>query len=155
VAYFIIIIVTIAADQFTKLLIMQSLALYEIREVIPGFFNLVYVTNRGAAFSMLANVSGPWVHYFFVCIASAAAVVLTALYFKWRRISTWFGVSFGLIVGGAFGNVIDRIRFGAVTDFLDFYVGGYHWPAFNVADSAICVGAVLLILINIFVSEKD
>jgi len=155
VAYFIIIIVTIVADQFTKLLIMQSLALYEIREIIPGFFNLVYVTNRGAAFSMLANASGPWVHYFFVGIASAAAVVLTVLFFKWRKISAWFGVSFGLIVGGAFGNVIDRIRFGAVTDFLDFYIGRYHWPAFNVADSAICVGAVLLILINIFVSEKD
>lgn len=154
-AYFIIIVTTIAADQLTKALIIQSMSLYEVREIIPGFFNLVYVTNKGAAFSMFAHVDTPWINYFFVAIAAVAAVVLTVLYFRWRRISSWYGVSFGLIVGGAVGNVIDRLRYGAVTDFLDFYVGTWHWPAFNVADSAICIGAALLILLNFFVSERQ
>lgn len=154
VLYLIIIVTTIAADQLTKALVLQSMSLYEMREIIPGFFNLVYVTNKGAAFSMLAGVNAPWVHYFFVIVAVVASVVMTVLYFKWRKVSVWFGVSFGLIVGGALGNVIDRLRHGAVTDFLDFHIGTYHWPAFNVADSAICVGAALLILINFLVSEK-
>lgn len=148
--YFAVLIVAIVADQFTKALVVDSLHLYESREIIPGFFNLVYVTNSGAAFSMLADMNSPWRHYFFLCIGSAALVGLTVVYWKLRNENRLYSWSLALIAGGAAGNLIDRVRFGSVIDFLDFYMGKYHWPAFNVADSAICVGAGLFLIINIF-----
>lgn len=148
--YFAVIIVAIVADQLTKTLVVDSLHLYESREIIPGFFNLVYVTNSGAAFSMLADMNSPWRHYFFLCIGSAALVGLSVAYWKLRDVNRLYSWSLALIAGGAAGNLIDRVRFGAVIDFLDFYVGNYHWPAFNIADSAICIGAGLFLLINIF-----
>ena len=148
--YFAVIIVTIVADQLTKMLVVDSLHLYESLEVIPGFFNLVYVTNKGAAFSMLADINSPWRHYFFLCIGLAALVGLSVAYWKLRNVNRLYSWPLALIAGGAAGNLIDRVRFGSVIDFLDFYVSNYHWPAFNVADSAICVGAGLFLLINIF-----
>lgn len=148
--YFAVIIVAIVADQLTKTLVVNSLHLYESREIIPGFFNLVYVTNSGAAFSMLADMNSPWRHYFFLCIGSAALVGLSVAYWKLRDVNRLYSWSLALIAGGAAGNLIDRVRFGSVIDFLDFYVGNYHWPAFNIADSAICIGAGLFLLINIF-----
>ncbi len=148
--YFLVILVTIAADQLTKLLIVDALYLYESREIIPGFFNLVYVTNRGAAFSMLADINSSWRHYFFLGIGSVALVGLTVVYWRLRKVNSLYIWPLALIAGGAAGNLIDRVRFGAVIDFLDFYVGNYHWPAFNIADSAICVGVGLFLLINIF-----
>ncbi|NOR23664.1 MAG: signal peptidase II [Desulforhopalus sp.] len=148
--YLAVIIVAIVADQLTKAMVVDSLLLYESREIIPGFFNLVYVTNSGAAFSMLADMNSPWRHYFFLSIGSAALIGLTVVYWKLRNVNSLYSWSLALIAGGAAGNLIDRIRFGAVIDFLDFYIGNYHWPAFNVADSAICVGAGLFLLINIF-----
>jgi signal peptidase II len=153
--YFAVILLSIVADQLSKALIVDSFRLYESREVIPGFFNLVYVTNSGAAFSMLADVNSPWRHYFFLCIGSAALIGLTVVYWKMRNVNRLYSWSLALIAGGAAGNLIDRIRFGAVIDFLDFYVGNYHWPAFNIADSAICVGAGLFLLINIFDTKKQ
>ncbi len=148
--YIAVIIITIAADQLTKTLVAGSLHLYESREIIPGFFNLVYVTNSGAAFSMLADVNSPWRHYFFLTIGAAALVGLSVLYWKLRKVNSLYSWPLALIAGGAAGNLIDRIRFGSVIDFLDFYVGDYHWPAFNIADSAICVGVGIFLLINIF-----
>jgi signal peptidase II len=150
VVYFAVIIMTIIADQLTKSLVVDSLFLYESREIIPGFFNLVYVTNSGAAFSLLADVDSPWRHYFFLCIGLVALVGLSVAYWKLRNVNSWYSWSLALIAGGAAGNLIDRVRFGSVIDFLDFYAGNYHWPAFNVADSAICVGVGLFLLINIF-----
>ena len=150
VVYFVVIIVTIAADQLTKALVVDSMHLYESREIIPGFFNLVYVTNSGAAFSMLADINSPWRHYFFLGIGSVALVGLTIAYWKLRKVNSLYSWPLALIAGGAAGNLIDRVRFGAVIDFLDFYAGSYHWPAFNIADSAICVGVSLFLLINIF-----
>lgn len=148
--YLVVIIVAIAADQLTKAMVVDSLLLYESREIIPGFFNLVYVTNKGAAFSMFADMNSPWRHYIFLSIGSVALVGLTVVYWNLRKVNRFYSWSLALIAGGAAGNLIDRVRFGAVIDFLDFYVGKYHWPAFNVADSAICVGAGLFLLINIF-----
>lgn len=148
--YFAVIFVVIVADQLTKMLVVDAMHLYESREIIAGFFNLVYVTNKGAAFSLLADVDAPWRHYFFLGIGSAALVGLSIAYWNLRNITSLYSWSLALIAGGAAGNLIDRIRFGAVIDFLDFYVGNYHWPAFNVADSAICVGVGLFLLINIF-----
>ncbi len=148
--YFAVVMAVIVADQLSKALVVDSLRLYESREIVPGFFNLVYVTNSGAAFSMLADVNSPWRHYFFLCIGSVALVGLTVAYWKMKKINPLYSWPLALIAGGAAGNLIDRVRFGAVIDFLDLYVGSYHWPAFNIADSAICVGAGLFLLINIF-----
>jgi len=135
-------------DQLSKLWIMKEFTLYESREIIPGFFNLVYVVNSGAAFSFLADVNSPWRHYFFVTFAIIAVIALTWLVHSLRRESLFYWICIGLIVGGAIGNLIDRIVYGHVVDFLDFYIRDYHWPAFNIADSAICVGVGLYILLT-------
>lgn len=151
--YFAVIAAVLAMDQLTKAWILETFTLYESREVVPGFFNLVFVTNRGAAFSMLADVEGAWRHYFFLGIGFTALIGLTAAYWKLRREQSLYPVALALIAGGAAGNLVDRARFGSVIDFLDFYVGSYHWPAFNVADSAICIGAGLFIVVNILESR--
>lgn len=148
--YFAVIVVTVAADQLTKSAVTSALHLYESREVIPGLFNLVYVTNSGAAFSMLADLHSPWRHYFFLTIGVLALFGLTLANWKLRQVNRLYSWPLALIAGGAAGNLVDRVRFGSVIDFLDFYLGTYHWPAFNVADSAICVGAGLFLLVNIF-----
>ena len=148
--YFAIILGTIVFDQLTKAWIVGSLRLFESVEIVPGFFNLVYVTNNGAAFSLLANVDAPWRHYFFLVIGTLALIGLTIAYWKLRKVHRYYSLALAFIAGGAAGNLIDRIRFGSVIDFLDFYVDRYHWPAFNVADSAICVGAGIFLIVNMF-----
>lgn len=153
--YAVIVISVILADQGTKYLIETFLQFYEVREIIPGFFNLVFVTNTGAAFSLFADVASPWRHYFFVSIAVFAAVALTIGYIKLKKVNRLYCYPMALIAGGALGNLIDRVRIGAVIDFLDFHYLGYHWPAFNVADSAICIGAGLFIVLNISDAKKQ
>jgi signal peptidase II len=155
VAYLAVIIAVVVFDQLTKYAVISNFSLYQSKEVIPGFFNLVYVTNTGAAFSLLADVNSPWRHYFFLAVGSIAVVGLTVAYLRLRTVSSLYAVSLGLIVGGAIGNLIDRIAHGAVIDFLDFYLADYHWPAFNVADSAICVGVVLFLLLNVLEIKKE
>ncbi|AEB10709.1 Lipoprotein signal peptidase [Desulfobacca acetoxidans DSM 11109] len=136
----------IILDQLTKQWIVQTMPKYDVIPVIPGFFNLVHVYNRGAAFGLLATWSLGLVSYFFVI---ATLVVLAVVgYLFWRtplqhRLFLW---GYSLLISGAVGNLMDRIRLGEVIDFLDFYVGRYHWPAFNVADSLICLGAGLIFL---------
>jgi signal peptidase II len=153
--YSVIFLLVIGADQLTKLWILQTFELYQAKEIIPGFFNLVYVTNTGAAFSMLAGVDSPWRHYFFLCIGVIAFIGLTIAAYRFRASHRGYVIALALIAGGAVGNFIDRLRYGSVVDFLDFYYGSYHWPAFNVADSAICVGAVLFLLVNILEERKN
>ncbi|MBI5937578.1 MAG: lipoprotein signal peptidase [Betaproteobacteria bacterium] len=132
----------IALDQLTKLLVIDSLTLHE---AIPltDFFNLMRAHNTGAAFSLLADQPG-WQRLFFVAVALVASGIIFHLLRKTQG-RPLFCFSLALILGGALGNVIDRIAYGHVVDFLDFYLGTWHWPAFNVADSGITVGAVLLI----------
>lgn len=154
-SYFIFAVVTVIADQLTKSWVLSSFQLYESREVIPDFFNLVYVTNTGAAFSMLADVNSAWKHYFFLGIGGVAVIGLTIAQFRMRKENSLYGVALALICGGAVGNLIDRIRFGSVVDFLDFHLAGYHWPVFNIADSAIFVGAGLFLVVNILESRKQ
>lgn len=154
-SYYLIIFICIIVDQLTKLWIVSVFMLYESVEVIPGFFNLVYVVNKGAAFSMLADVESPWRHYFFVVVGVAAMIGLTVVYYQTRKQSKIYGVALALICGGAAGNLIDRVRFGYVVDFLDFYVRSYHWPAFNVADSSICVGVGLFLMINVLQGKNN
>ncbi len=112
-------------------------------EAITPFFNLVLTFNRGMSFGLFNTPSGMNVLLF----PLLAAVIVTILILWLRRVeSSFLGVAIGLVIGGAVGNVIDRIRLGAVVDFLDFYVGNWHWPAFNVADSAICLGVAAMLL---------
>ncbi len=153
--YAAIVIAVIIADQLTKEYITNIFQLFDVREIIPGFFNLVYVTNSGAAFSLLADVNSPWRHYFFLTIGVAAAIGISVAYVQLRNTHRLYVCSLGLIAGGAIGNLIDRVRYGAVVDFLDFHYGGYHWPAFNVADSAICVGAGLFLILNFLTPESN
>ncbi|OIP06451.1 MAG: signal peptidase II [Betaproteobacteria bacterium CG2_30_59_46] len=134
--------VVIALDQLTKQWVSQSLAFGEAIPVMPSF-NLVLAHNTGAAFSFLAGAGG-WQRGFFSVIAVVAAGVIVHLLRKHHE-EKIFSLALALILGGALGNLIDRILLGHVVDFLDFYVQGYHWPAFNVADMAITGGAGLLI----------
>ena len=129
-------------DFLTKRWVESALAPGQVMEVTP-FFNLVLTFNPGAAFSLFAQASG-WQRPFFIGVAVMAAVVITWLLRRhWR--DTLFGVALSLILGGALGNLWDRVVLGHVVDFLDVHAAGWHWPAFNLADSAISVGAALLI----------
>jgi signal peptidase II len=141
--YFLASLVIVLADQLTKWIVLERFAPGERLE-LTGFFNLVLVFNKGAAFSFLAGAGG-WQTPLLVGFALLAAVVVSVLLLRspGRRL---FCAALALVLGGAVGNVIDRLRFGHVVDFLDLHAGGWHWPAFNVADSAITVGAALLIL---------
>ena len=142
-------------DQLTKLWIMTTIALHGQQNIIPGFFNLVYVTNTGAAFGFLAG-SKTWLRQaFFVGVAIAALVVIVFAYGHIKKQGRLFVYALGLIAGGAVGNLVDRLRFGAVVDFLDFYLGSHHWPAFNAADSAITVGVGLFLLGTLLQHRKE
>lgn len=145
-AFFLLILLAgLALDQVTKYLVVNTMPLgYQI-PLIQGFFNLVHIHNRGAAFGLLANWSLSFTRVFF--IATTGVVVAVVGYLWWRLpAGQWqAGLGYSLIITGALGNLIDRVRLGEVIDFLDFYWGGYHWPAFNVADSLVCLGAGLLV----------
>jgi signal peptidase II len=133
----------IAADRVTKLVMLEAFAPGE-RLQVTGFFNLVLVFNKGAAFSFLAGASG-WQTPVFATVSTVAAVVLSVLIVRHPG-NRVLCAALALMLGGALGNLWDRLEWGHVVDFLDFHAAGWHWPAFNVADSAITVGAVLLIL---------
>ena len=142
-AWFGLAALVVAADQISKLAILGAFAPGE-RMALTGFFNLVLVFNRGAAFSFLAGAPG-WQTPLFAAVAVIAIVVVTVILLRSRG-EPLMCAGLALILGGALGNLIDRLRFGHVVDFLDFHAFGWHWPAFNLADSAITVGAALLIL---------
>jgi len=133
----------IAADRVTKLAMLEAFAPGERLE-LTGFFNLVLVFNKGAAFSFLAGASG-WQTPVFATISTVAAVVISALIIRHSG-NRLLCAALALMLGGALGNLWDRLEWGHVVDFLDFHAAGWHWPAFNVADSAITVGAAMLIL---------
>lgn len=136
-AYFILALVIFLLDQGTKYIVMKNLNLYQVMSVLP-FFNLVYYRNIGSAFGMLKGLGNP----FFILISAAAIVAITVMIIKDSGSRT--GLS--LILGGAAGNLTDRIMHGYVVDFLEVYAGNFYWPAFNVADSALTIGIMLLIL---------
>ena len=134
----------VVLDQVTKWAVLGFFANRAPREEITGFFNLVLAYNKGAAFSMLASAPG-WQTPLLIAFALVAAVVVSALILR-NPEKRLLCLGLALILGGAVGNLIDRMRFGHVVDFLDFHALGWHWPAFNVADSGITIGALLLIL---------
>jgi len=138
-------------DQITKLAVTAALAPYEIVKAVPGFFNIVHYLNPGAAFGIL-NKSGFSGKLILIGVSIGALVLIASMVRGSKDRLYTFALS--LIAGGAAGNLVDRIRQGSVIDFLDFHIGGHHWPAFNVADSAITVGVGLAIL-SFFTSHKN
>jgi signal peptidase II len=141
--WFVLAVAVVLTDQLTKALVLGRFALGERLEV-TGFFNMVLVYNKGAAFSFLSDAAGWQTPALIVFALAAIGLVGTFIVRSPGRRLLCTGLA--LILGGALGNLIDRLRFGQVVDFLDFHASGWHWPAFNVADSAISVGAALIIL---------
>ena len=138
-------------DQVTKAMVVRSIPEHAVIPIIPHFFNLTNVNNAGAAFGMFSDAPSPLKTAILIIVSAALlSVVLT---YAWRspRLHWEAGVGLALILGGALSNLVDRIRLGRVVDFLDFYMHGYHWYTFNLADSAIVVGAFFLILQVVFV----
>ena len=142
----------VIADQSTKIAAVALLDPTSSVELIPTL-DLVLAYNTGAAFSFLSTAGG-WQRWLFIGLAVAICGFILHWLRDLPRDARWFPLALSLILGGAVGNVIDRVRIGAVVDFIDFHVGDWHWPAFNVADSAICVGAALLVL-GMFRREPD
>lgn len=139
-------------DQLTKYLVVKKFYLHESVKVIPGFFSLTYVRNPGAAFGILAGASGSWRTIFFATVSLAALAVIATLV---RKTSDRLPIiAFSLIGGGAVGNLIDRVRFGEVVDFIEWYYGSFHWPTFNIADSAITAGVTLLAIDMLFPGKQ-
>ena len=143
--HFLIAILIVVLDQATKWLVARNIDLNESRNVLPGFFRLTHVQNSGAAFGLFADSSSEWKVSILVVFSVLALVVVSALLWKNSHSITSTGVGLSLILGGAIGNLWDRLVFKHVVDFFDFFLGSYHWPAFNIADSAIVVGALLLV----------
>ena len=133
-------------DQWTKNMVVQALPLYRRVSLIQGFFNLTHVRNTGGAFGIFGGERGGLGSILFVVVSLIAIGAIVFLFFKIKENEKTLAFSFSLILSGAVGNLIDRLRYGEVVDFLDFYLSSYHWPAFNVADSAICVGIGLMAL---------
>lgn len=144
-SFYAIAITIIALDQLSKFTVQHTLHLGQIIPVIPSLFNLTYVLNPGAAFGFLADAAAAIRNPFFITISVLAVIFI--LYYRWRHPMMGLLPSLGLacILGGAIGNLIDRLRVGMVVDFLDVYYGSYHWPAFNLADSAITIGVTLMV----------
>jgi signal peptidase II len=142
------------ADRWSKWMIETHLGPQTVKPVIPGLFNLVRSENPGVAFGMLADDAGRWHTPALVLMSVVAILILGAMLWKIHRLDRLSAIGLSLIFGGATGNVYDRARAGAVTDFLDFYVNTHHWYTFNLADSCICTGAGLLML-SMFLTREE
>jgi len=130
----------VLADQFTKFLILKYLPYHQSITVIAGFFDITHIHNPGGAFGLMANMSATIRTVIFLFASSVAVGLIFYFYKKTPPTYSFLATGFALIFGGAIGNLIDRARLGIVVDFLDVYLGQYHWPVFNIADSAITVG---------------
>jgi signal peptidase II len=134
----------LSVDQWTKYVIQQRLPPYLRVEVIYGFFNLTHVRNTGGAFGIFGGDKGGFGSLLFIVVSLIAIGILLFLFFKMKEEKEMISFSFSLVLAGAIGNLIDRLHYGEVIDFLDFHLFSYHWPAFNIADSAITIGVILL-----------
>jgi signal peptidase II len=135
-----------ALDRFTKWIIETRVSVMDTRHVIPGFFDIIHSSNRGVAFSLFHDSTSPWRTTLLILAALAALVIVGWMIARSSGADRLTLYGLALIFGGALGNLFDRVTWGAVTDFLDFYLGNLHWPAFNVADSAVVIGSGLLLL---------
>lgn len=143
----------IVADQLTKRVVSSVLRPGEVRPIVDGVFNLTHTLNRGAAFSLMADSSSSFKLGLLILVSVLASVIVLVLLWRSRQESWVARTGLAMILGGALGNLLDRIRSGSVIDFLDFYFRTYHWPVFNLADAAIVLGA-LLVLCEIFFGEE-
>lgn len=145
-------LVLLGFDQLTKWVALEVLDLPARPIAVTPFFNLVMVWNRGVSFGMLDSLGtvAPW-----LLSGLAVAVVIGLLFWLRRSEHALVATGLGLVIGGALGNVIDRLRYGAVVDFLDFHVAGWHWPAFNLADAGICVGAGLIVVDGLLAPRRQ
>src|ERR1700752_4896118 len=148
--HFLIAALVVCLDRATKWAVARHIDLHDGVQIIPGFFRLTHVENRGAAFGLFADSPSEWKIAVLVLFSLVALVIVSALLWKNSHSMTTTGVGLALILGGALGNLWDRLVSGQVVDFLLFYVGQYQWPAFNIADSAIVVGAGLLVFEILF-----
>lgn len=134
-------------DRITKNIVKTHITAWETLRVVPGFFNIVHAENPGVAFGLLAEASSAWRNLFLIGLSLTVLVFIASLLWRGRGAETWLlRVGLALVLGGAFGNLFDRIANGTVTDFVEVYSGHHFFPAFNVADSAISIGAALLLL---------
>jgi signal peptidase II len=140
----------VVLDRATKWIVSRDIPLHDGKQVIPGFFRITHVENRGAAFGLFADSPTQWKIAMLVLFSIVALVVVSTLLWRNSHSMNTTGIGLALILGGALGNLWDRLLNGRVVDFLLFYVGQYQWPAFNVADSAIVVGAGLLVIEILF-----
>jgi signal peptidase II len=145
-------LLVLVSDQYTKALVLENIELYQAIQILP-FFNLTHVYNYGAAFSFLHDAGG-WQRWFFIIIALAVSALVMWWLKQTNKEQIILPVAFSLIIGGAMGNAYDRLVHGYVIDFLVLYYQDWYWPAFNVADSAICIGAVLLI-VDMFKNKEE
>jgi len=144
--YLFIVLVVVLLDRWTKHMVAQRIRLYAHVQVIPGFFRLTHTENTGAAFSLFADLNAPWKTAMLIAFSAIALVVVSVLLWRNHHAHIATGMGLSLIMGGALGNLWDRLARGRVIDFLLVYVKQYQWPVFNLADSAIVVGAGLLIM---------
>jgi signal peptidase II len=148
--HFLLALIVILLDRWSKRLVAAHIAMYRHIQVIPGFFRLTHTENTGAAFSLFADSPAHWKTGLLIGFSVLAMVIVSVLLWKQERPLTITGIALSLILGGAVGNLWDRIASGRVVDFLLLYVKQYQWPVFNLADSAIVVGAALLVLEILF-----
>lgn len=134
----------VVLDQLTKLMVDRSMELYESVGLLP-FFQLTYLRNQGAAFSFLSEAGG-WQRWFFIGLAAVASGAICYWLSRLGKNQRWEAAAWALVLGGALGNLIDRVAYGYVIDFLDVFYGEWHWPAFNIADSAITIGVAMLLI---------
>jgi len=151
--WYLLAITVVALDQATKLAAEAALQ-GRSPLAVTGFFDLRLAYNPGAAFSFLADAGG-WQRWFFTTLALLVSIVLVLWLARIPRDQRLLPLSLSLVLGGAVGNLVDRIAYGHVIDFLDFHLGNWHWPAFNIADSAICAGAVLLVVQTLFFDREE
>src|SRR5262252_10313100 len=148
--HLLIAVFVVLLDRMTKLAVARNISLHDSIQIIPDFFRITHVENRGAAFGLFADSPSEWKIAMLVLFSLVALVIVCALLWKNSHAMTSTGVGLALILGGALGNLWDRLVSGHVVDFLLFYIGQYQWPAFNIADSAIVVGAGLLVFEILF-----
>jgi signal peptidase II len=141
-------------DRITKMAVLQKIDLYDSITVIPGLMNLVHVRNRGMAFGMMNRPDLSWSFYLLLAAGLTAVVLLIFWLIKLKEEEILIVPGLSLILGGAVGNLLDRILYREVIDFLDFYMGAYHWPAFNIADSAITVGTIWVVIFLLFQKNR-
>lgn len=153
--HFLVSLGIVILDRLSKLAIARKIPLHDGIQIIPGFFRITHLENRGAAFGLFADSPSEWKIGMLVLFSVIALVVVSTLLWKNSHSISSTGIGLSLILGGAIGNLWDRLSAGHVTDFLLFYVGRYQWPAFNVADSAIVIGATLLVFEILFTKTPE